>query len=379
MEQDIIDCFQDFKFQENFQSDDLEKILKCSLAGEQFTTVINWISLKLAKIGKTEEIVHPVASELEVDSFLIELSSLLRELRCPYSIIIEGSLKENLQKRDARLLLLFFLSSELQASAMILADAPVDKSMQIEIVESETAKNLRLALQGLGLSKPPTNISASQLFGKLESKLREVVSKAPPTIISQPLFTYGLTEKQWFLLQAIYEDMVKEYKMRRETLLKRVDVTIQSFTWSSRVKGKLDEIAKVYGQMRSEMHPEPGVRLAHILAARQDLAILEKTTSASVREKTKTDINRVIIGMVPDRGGRCTEQAPVPEMPSWQKRHAPPASQRGGYQGRGGRGGGGRGGRVQGGWTQNQEKVGGGWGGSQDQGYQSGGGYRNRY
>jgi hypothetical protein len=58
------------------------------------------------------------------------------------------------------------------------------------------------------------------------------------------------------------------------------------------VKGKLDEIAKVYGQMRSEMYPEPGVRLAHILAARQDLAILEKTTSASVREKTKTDINR---------------------------------------------------------------------------------------
>lgn len=46
------------------------------------------------------------------------------------------------------------------------------------------------------------------------------------------------------------------------------------------------------------MNFEPYVRLSDILAARKDLAILEKTSSASVRRKTKSEINKVMIGNV---------------------------------------------------------------------------------
>lgn len=46
------------------------------------------------------------------------------------------------------------------------------------------------------------------------------------------------------------------------------------------------------------MQVEPNVNLADLLAAREDLAIVEKTSSASVRKNTKSDINRVIIGRV---------------------------------------------------------------------------------
>lgn len=72
------------------------------------------------------------------------------------------------------------------------------------------------------------------------------------------------------------------------------------------------------------MSREPDVMLAHLLAARDDLAIIEKTSNASVRKNTKSAINSVIIGAVPDRGGRSWEQEPPPpEMPPWQKDKVP--------------------------------------------------------
>lgn len=76
--------------------------------------------------------------------------------------------------------------------------------------------------------------------------------------------------------------------------------------------------------------------IAALLAARADLAIIEKTSSANVRVASK--IQKHVIGkvktlqemimnylhwfilQVPDRGGRAYEHAPPPpEMPSWQQ------------------------------------------------------------
>nr|SVE73576.1 EOG090X06T3 [Daphnia atkinsoni] len=113
----------------------------------------------------------------------------------------------------------------------------------------------------------------------------------------------------------------------------------------------MDEVTATYQPLRSSMQAEPKVTISRLLSAREDVAHEEKTSSASVREKTKTPLQRILIGAVPDRGGRPTEQRrPPPEMPGWQKRK-PDGGGRGGY--RGGGGGGQRGGgRVQGGWSQ---------------------------
>lgn len=68
------------------------------------------------------------------------------------------------------------------------------------------------------------------------------------------------------------------------------------------------------------MNKEPKVTMADLLAARDDLAVIEKTSSVNVRKNTRSKINSVIIGAVPDRGGRPYEQEPPPpEMPPWQK------------------------------------------------------------
>lgn len=46
------------------------------------------------------------------------------------------------------------------------------------------------------------------------------------------------------------------------------------------------------------MSATPDVHLSDLLAAREDLAIIEKTSSASVRKNTQSAINKVIIGRV---------------------------------------------------------------------------------
>lgn len=64
------------------------------------------------------------------------------------------------------------------------------------------------------------------------------------------------------------------------------------------MKGKEELINKSYGEKRKTMKAEPGVSLADLISAREDLAIIEKTSNASVRKNTKSSINKVIIGQV---------------------------------------------------------------------------------
>uniref|UniRef100_A0AAZ3QYT1 Family with sequence similarity 98 member B n=1 Tax=Oncorhynchus tshawytscha TaxID=74940 RepID=A0AAZ3QYT1_ONCTS len=139
-------------------------------------------------------------------------------------------------------------------------------------------------------------------------------------------------------IEAINQALVNEYEVRRKMLLKRLDVTVQSFGWSDKAKSVLFIysifLANVYPPLRSTLATKSKVSVAHLFAAREDLSKIMRTSSGRIREKTAC----VLMGRVPDRGGRPTEiEAPPPEMPTWQKRQDGP--QGGGHYGSGGRGG----------------------------------------
>ncbi|CAN8000628.1 unnamed protein product, partial [Ixodes hexagonus] len=202
--------------------------------------------------------------------------------------------------------------------------------------------------------------------------VRELLSKAggADSMGGKPLFQGGLTEKQWFALAKLQAQMQEEYRIRRETLIKRLDVTVQSFKWGDRLKARQDKIMQVYQPRRQLMQAEPKVSLGHVLAAKEDLLAIEKTSGAGVRQNTKSAVNRVLIGSVPDRGGRPEDQQPPPpEMPSWQKRtEGPPGGKGGGTSFSSG--------RVQGaGWDSNQRGGGGGGGGYAQRDGRGDGGY----
>lgn len=145
----------------------------------------------------------------------------------------------------------------------------------------------------------------------------------------KPLFAPNkqLTFEEWKKLDQLQKDLDSEYNLRREMLITRLDVTIQSFQWSDAVKNKGDIIAERYAEKRKELDSLQSnckaTDIADLLAARDDLLYVEKTSSANVRKNTQTNLQKHIIGMVPDRGGRAREmQPPPPEMPSWQKNRA---------------------------------------------------------
>jgi len=59
-----------------------------------------------------------------------------------------------------------------------------------------------------------------------------------------------------------------------------------------------------------------------------DLLRLTRTSSGEIRDKTQCKINKVMMGKVPDRGGRTSNVAPPVEMPSFKKRTEAPRDQR---------------------------------------------------
>ncbi len=58
----------------------------------------------------------------------------------------------------------------------------------------------------------------------------------PKNRLGKPLFSGHLSDKQWVILEKLERDMKAEYNVRSELLLKRLDVTVQSFSWSDRLK-----------------------------------------------------------------------------------------------------------------------------------------------
>lgn len=345
---------------------------------EAFRELVTWIAFELHALRKTDE---KVAKETDYNEFMLEISALLKELGCPYTQFVAGPLTGRLQTKESRILLLDYLISELMAMKMCLKLKPQENSYVIPVFESTTAKALETITKDLNLGKPPENISPKSLFEKIASKLDESIKKANPKKLSKPLFKAAqvMTDQQWDNLATLQRQLDDEYNLRRNMLLTRLEVTVQSFQWSEKMKGREDDIVKKYQKKRQMLdqlqYGEKDTDLAALLAAREDLAIIEKTSNAYVRKNTGTKIQKHVIGKVPDRGGRAYEHAPPPpEMPSWQQnRSAGPAGRGGGGGQRGGGGyrGGGRGGNNQNNWNQQQQS-------GQYQGNQGGFGQNNR-
>lgn len=379
MENDIVVSLEDLGYQGPLLEDgSLEAAAVGGAASPEFTKLCAWLVSELRLYCTLEEKVHATNCPSEAESFQLEMSGLLSELSCPYSVLTSGDLTQRFLNKTDSLLLLSFLVSELEASRMLLVNKPQAKAQ-------DTGSPVFLELKGvcvaLGMSKPPANITMFQFFSGIEKKLKEALGRVSPSHVGEPLLKKPLGPVHLEKIEAINQALVNEYDVRRKMLLKRLDVTVQSFGWSDRAKTHAEKLAKVYQPLRSALIAKSRVSVAHLLAARQDFSKILRTSSGRIREKTACAINKVLMGRVPDRGGRpCEIEAPPPEMPSWQKRQDAP--QGGGhYGGGGGHYGGGGGGHFGGGGGRGEYQ--GGRGGDRgDRGGRGGrgrGGYNQQY
>ncbi|KAL1481445.1 hypothetical protein MTO96_015598, partial [Rhipicephalus appendiculatus] len=288
----------------------------------KFTGLVAWLSTQIKSLCNMEEHVNAITDLDDWNTFLLELSAFLKEMQCPLSVLTEGPVSQRLVSKDNRLLLLGFLCDELEAARMIKVVHPDSSALQVQMDESPVAKAMKGMLITLGFGKPPPNITPAQLFSKAESKVRELVPKVGPAVMSKPLFAGGLTEKQWFALAKLQEQMQGEYRVRKGDAHQapRRHHPVLPLGRAAQGHGGQDH-AGISSRGGNSWRPSPMSAWVTCLLAREDLTMLEKTSGAGVRKNTKSAVNRVLIGMVPDRGGRPEEQQPPPpEMPSWQKR-----------------------------------------------------------
>lgn len=88
----------------------------------------------------------------------------------------------------------------------------------------------------LGFPRPPDGVTESQICAKIYARLVELLKSLHPAYLGRPLIPTNLSDLHWTHLQKINKILFDEYKTRRELLLKRLDVTIQSFKWAERLK-----------------------------------------------------------------------------------------------------------------------------------------------
>lgn len=337
MESDIQDALEDLGFRGELLD---EGALVTASRGDcltvDFMALCVWLGEQLNCLCPIQE--H-VSEKEDEETFRMEMSGLLNELDCPHSQILGVN---GLAPQANRLLLLDYLTSEVQALKMIGGEE--EEKMEIDNQAASPAfDQVKAILQALDLPQPSKESTVFELFSLIEAKVRALLSKAPKDHLGQPLLIKTLGDKQWGKVEEINSQLNQEYTLRRSMLLKRLDVTVQSFGWSDRAKTKKDEISAAFHPLRKSLSATAPVTIPDIIAARSDLLRLTKTSSGEIRDKMQCKINKIMMGKVPDRGGRPSHVGSPVEMPSFKKRTEAPKDQRpsSGH-------GGGRGGKVQG-------------------------------
>lgn len=258
-------------------------------------------------------------------------------------------MNERFHSAENKLDLLEYLITELQAAKIVAVNQPTVKktanTSQLKLNESEESKALRTILSLFNLSRQCSNNNVKEMIDHIESKTKELIGNLPNGL-AKSLFNFHLNEKQWEQLASINQSLFEDFLLRRELLMTRLDVTIQSFKWADSMKKNNNEITSLYQKYRKQLPVKPTIKLFHILGARENLLKQEKT--CSTRIMTKSHLHKIIIPKPPDRGGRtCEMNEPAAEMPSFMQRKssANPQGQRqqhrghfnqGGARGRGG-------------------------------------------
>ncbi|XDV42516.1 hypothetical protein PO909_011162 [Leuciscus waleckii] len=331
MESDILDILDQLGY-EGPLSEEAGLLVACGrgFSSSEYVSLVTWLSCRLSRITDS----HTQESLITDDPHrcAVEVSALLKDCCCPYeglaSRIANGDVRET---RDY-LKVLLFVASELQAAEM---EACKHSSVCVEM--DSCLQELRVVCETLQLPDP----AGPDAFSAVQQQVKVLLKQLPETHVGDPAFKSSLHPDQWSELEKINGALAVEYECRRRMLIKRLDVTVQSFSWSDRAKVRIDRMARAYQPKRFSLRLQSSVSVAHLLAAREDVCNMRKTSSGSSREHTACAVNRILMGRVPDRGGRPSEiQAPLPEMPVWKKR-----TDGGGRGGRGRGGEGWRGGR----------------------------------
>ncbi|XP_062391534.1 protein FAM98B [Sardina pilchardus] len=261
-----------------------------------------------------------------------DLRAYLKEMSCPYTTLISETLTPASLNQITE-----FLVSELQAAYMIKykENHPEDRELCCESVkdrreemqdegeilgkieefvkqDDKVASEAEESKMELSLLLEALSMDASSKFIDLENQVKSSLAKLPEGDIPKPLLNIELNSDQWRQIEKLNEALATDYKCRRQMMMKRFEVTLQSFTWGERGKERAKAAASLPPLLPSS---ESQVSLSRLLAARED-----QSRILPVRAGPSTAVHKVLMGSVPDRGGRPGEIEPP--MPDWKRERA---------------------------------------------------------
>lgn len=212
-------------------------------------------------------------------------------------------------------------------------DLPLDEFLEIELKSAKLAKAKQFrasarqrALDELRVEALCDELDVDDLDGcraalvANAARLRPLVAVPP----SPPV------------LETVNSQFFEDFRMRREMLLKRCDVTIQSFLWGDAARGREHEITQAIRAIRAALSAQPlPLTVADAAMSNARAHSIADRLAQSNQPSTASNVKKHLIGAVPQRGGN-THQVRQDGLP-------PPPPREHHHQRRGGRGGRGRG------------------------------------
>lgn len=299
--------------------------------------LLNWLGKELRRVAPELQ-----ASESTGDVLLVgELRNLLSEMSSPLVALTSDVLEPSTLCKVTD-----FLVSELQAAHLLQQkEVPRDeptpreecvKEQRLEDFSHDVAEDCqeykddnRTALEMEAewtLLLHALDLNASSQFEDVLNQVQTRLANLPDGNMADPLLSTSLTAEQWMQLKKINQILSEDYQCRRQMIIKRFQVTLESFTWGEKQKERSTVLASV--PPLASLNGSSQVSLSLLLAARVDQSHINP-----IKAGTSTSIYKKLMGSVPDRGGRPGEIEPP--MPAWEGR-----STKGNKWGRGGRGGG---------------------------------------
>ncbi|KPP74145.1 hypothetical protein Z043_106721 [Scleropages formosus] len=278
------------------------------------------------------EIRDSYTSSSAVGAVLVgELRDLLAELRCPFPGLDTETLNLALLDR-----LTEFLISELEAVRILQyrnahpeeaerADGTEKEQRAgwVEELQAEGSRELGRARidEGKGereelekewkLLLGALDMDASSRLSDVTEQVESRLALLPSGHLPGPLLKTSLSSEQWSRLQQISHSLTGDYECRRDMLVKRFQVTLQSFTWGDKGQERSMMLSAMTPPSPFSTHSR--VSMSLILAAREDQSYI-----LPVKAGRSTTVHKVLMGSVPDRGGRPGEIEPP--MPMWEDR-----------------------------------------------------------
>lgn len=300
--------------------------------------LLTWLSAELRTVCPELQDSSRTGNALLVGELRILLSNLCSPLTALTSEVLGPSILNKVTE---------FLISELQAARMIknkelhpeekMTEEESEKEQRVEDYSHEVTeedededddsdKERRkaemqaewiLLLHALDMD---TSSESTDVISEVETRL----SRLPGGDMTNPLLNTSLSKEQWTQVKRINQRLTEDYRCRRQMMIKRFQVTLESFAWGEKQKERSEVLASV--PPLSSHASSSRVSLSLLIAARDDLSIIEP-----IKAGKSTPVYKVLMGSVPDRGGRPGEIEPP--MPVWEKRRA-----KGNPSGRGGGG-----------------------------------------